>query len=772
MSKRIAILLMALTILIISAHAQGPFLWEADSGLGGITDKVKIGEYLDNLKTHSINGVWVQVELYGEGAVNYKKATLSGLPTAEKFKTGQWADDDFLAYVIAQAKQRGMQVMIKFHGSNHLAWDQHPDWRKLDSKGKETLWSGRLKNFCVNSPYWDKMFFPMLKEIAANYEVDGFYLDTCQVAYETDDSCFCPQCKARFQQESGKALASQPVSSKNWTNPLVKQYAVKRVEWLNKFYEKYRQTIDEAKPGATALLNVSGGYNTYKDTVSGRHAGKYVTHMTPEPVNTPRMWAVVRNRQLEQAGQKPMDENELARENLIPWMSRYGYMEFMVKTMLADGAGKPVLPISRFWFIDDSGMGPLELEKWQIESAIAGGAKGYCFFGYLAGAFATGKTKGSTWEDPKFVEYLKDLTTGPRSKWIADMQPDPRVGVFYDRDADFWTGDYWQRLRSVGGVYAALHYLSKVPVGLIAASEPDADGFGKSGYKLDPASLDKYDIIYVPGLNYVCAEDVQALKAYAERGGQLILMGAIGRHGKFLGEPNLDEAYRILGVSTPGKPEPSGFLVDPAQHPVMMTSSSFTGPMDTSRVSNDKNAALTYEPKYDDGWDVLVWEVNDNGRRPSMLSKEGADNTLVYVNSDMTSDFSVEMRSFLQNMAVVLTGRSTSIMAYEFSREASINTFKSADGMRRYVHILTPNGEKAGAEIRLPPDKDRYPIAGEIIVNGGGPKRIEMLGPDIVEQDKMSAGKMGTALYRVPKLPPGFAMIKIQYEEREMPSAD
>ena len=120
-------------------------IWEADSGLGSITDKAKINSYLDNLTSHSVNGVWVQVELYTAGTVNYKKTTLSKLPTDKKFTTGQWANDDFLSYMISQAKPRGMKVMVKLHGSNHAAWDKHPDWRKLDVNGKPVLWGAVRK---------------------------------------------------------------------------------------------------------------------------------------------------------------------------------------------------------------------------------------------------------------------------------------------------------------------------------------------------------------------------------------------------------------------------------------------------------------------------------------------------------------------------------------------------------------------------------------------------------------------------------------------------
>jgi len=766
-SKRSVFLLAVFTILTISfAHAQGPYLWEADTGLGGITDKVKIGEYLDNLKAHSINGVWVQVELYGEGSVNYKKTTLSGLPTAEKFKTGQWAEDDFLSYVIAQAKQRGMKVMIDFHGSNWAAWDQHPDWRKLDSKGKEIMLGGKIKNFCVNSPYWDKMFFPMLREIAANYDVDGFYLETSQVAYETEDSCFCPQCKARFKAETVKDLPLKPVTNTNWTDPLVKQHAIKRVEWMNKFYEKYRQTIDEAKPGAMALLTVGGGDNSYKDSLSARHAGKYVTYLTPKPENTPRFWALAKTPKLTGDKRLPVDESKLAREEVIPWMSRYGYMEFMVKTMLADGGGKPVLPICRFWLGDRADMGGLEVEKWQIESAIGGGAKGYCFFGYLANALATGKTMNSTWESPAFKQYLKDLTTGPRAQWIADMHPDPRIGIIYDREADFWTADYWKRLRAVGGIYADIQFLKKLPVGLIAASEPDADGFGKTGYKIDVAALKGYDLIYAPGIDWLCKEDLQTLRDYVDKGGRLVIMGGIGHNGKFLGEPLTDEAYQILGVTTSGKPEPSGFLVDPAKHPLFMSPTGFSGPMNTSRVSDDKNGALTYQPKYDKDWNVLVWEVNDNGRRAAIIAKEKAENTIAYLNTDMASDFSVDLRVFVQNMPIVFPVRTTSIQTLDFTLDSSVNSFRSADGLRRYVHVFTPNGEKAGATMRIRPDANMTPVSAEIIINGGEPTPIRIFGPG----EPYAIGQIGQALkgtvnYKLPALPSGFAMIKITYEK-------
>jgi len=761
----------------VPAWATGPLLWSADTGTVALGDKAQVTKYLDDLKAHCVNGIWVQVEMYNDGAVNYTKTTLSGLPTAARFKTGQWADDDYLGYMISEAKKRGMQVMIKFHGSNHAAWDKNPDWRKLDSKGKEVLWSGTLKNFCVNSPYWEKMFFPMVKEIGQNYDVDGFYFDTCQAAYGNSDCCFCPYCKARFEKETGKKLPLKPVDSKNWTDPNVKLYAVKRVEWVNEFCEKYAKTAEEAKPGAIVLLNVSGGYNNYKDTSYSRHMGRYVTFMTPEPVNTPRMYSVVKNAQLVKEKKSPLPDVELAREDVVPDMDRFGYEQFMVKTTLADGAFKPVIPIARNWFTSPSQtMGSTELEISQIETAIHSGAKGWCFFGYLANALQTGKTKGTAWEDPEFIAYLKDLTGGPRSKWLADMRPDCRIGILYDREKSFWNADYWDQLKDIGGLFAFIQYQKKLSVALISTSEPDIPGFGKSGYKLTPEILSKFDLVVAPGLDYASSDDLQALKGYLDNRGKLLIFGAIAGHGKFLGQPAEDEAYRLLGITTASGPEPSGFLVQTAAHPAfVMPGRTLSNTNKPFRYNEDKYAVLSYKPKFGEGWKIMANEYTDSGKRPAFLYKSEAEadpskSVIAYINSDGIRSFSYEVMAILSNLLVFVPARSDMIVPVLFSRDASVNAFASEDGMTRYFHILTPSGEsKAMLRVRAAPDT--FPIKAEIIVNGGDPKPITIsLANRDPKESEMTVALRGNGILKLPAVPPGFVMLRIQYEKRQHPA--
>ncbi len=761
--------IIALTFVLSAvAHAAQPtppFLWEADSTLGGIAGKAELTRYLDNLQARGVNGVWVQVELYSNGTVNYKKTTMSGLPTADKFKTGEWANDDFLSYVIGQARSRGMSVMIKFHGSNHAAWDKNPDWRMVDSNGKEVLWGGTLKNFCVNAPYWDSIFFPMMKEIGAGYDVDGFYLDTCQVAYPNDDTCFCGYCKARFEKETGKKLPLKSVAKANWTDPAVKEYALKRVEWLNGFYEKYGKAVEESKPGAASMLNVSGAYNSYADGVSARHASKYVTYVTPEPVNTPRMYAVSRNKALKQAGEKPANEMQFARTEVAYNMTRFGYLEFLVKTMRGEGAGKPVIPFARQWFTNkESGYtGPVDLEIAQIEAALGGGAKGYCFFGYLGTALETSETSGTAWDNPEYIAYLKSITSGDHAKWLADMQPDSHAAILYDRDASFWNRDYWDQFRSVGGLYSLLQYWRKVPMDLVSSSEPSIPGFAATGYKLTADTLNKYDLIIAPGLDYVTREDLETLKAYVDGGGHLLILGAIGRHGKFLGESISDDAYNILGITTVGDPTPSGFLRPLSKHPAFAGFTP-TGMFGTFRMSNDKNASLTYETKRGEGWEVLADEVTDAGRRASILSRQIRVEGIIrpayitYINSSDVADFSGDMMLTLANLATITATKSADIQATGFSKTSSINMFKSSDGLVRYIHIFTLDGEKGATAVLR--GEGLYPMSAEIMQNG----HVEPLAMDVKPS--------GNCKITLPDLEPYYAIIRIQCRQMERPGSN
>jgi hypothetical protein len=684
------------------ANSLVPYLWEADSTFPSIGGKEKIIEYLDNLKKHSINQIGVQVEIYGNGTVTYKKSTLTHLPVAPRFLSDEWGKEDFLDFVIQEAGKREIGVFIKFHGSNNTTWDNHPDWRKVDFNGKEVLWSGKLKNFCVNSPYWREVFFPMVKEIALHYpKLKGFYLDTCQVMPVTANVCFCKYCRARFENETSKRIPEKLIDENSLLGPIIKLHAIKRVAWCNQFYEQFWNTIKAIRPNAFVLTNMGGGYHNYRDGFYSRHAAKYVTYITPEPVSTPRMYSKVYADKRREAGIANVNESVIAREFLNRGINTYGYNEFMIKTLRAEcGDMKPVIPISRFWFTDGT-MGPPEIEIGTIESGLTGGAKGYWFFGYIGNQLVTGGLTTTLWQDSTYISYLNNIRQGSRAALIAESQSANEIGILYDRDDDFWGGRYWENFAQVGGLYGLLQYQNKFGTDLIATSEPDAQYFGKSGYQLHIDILKRYRVIVVPKWDCVTLRDVKLLRRYVEQGGNLLLFGSLGRYDAFRNVPKGDSIYRKLGIKIAPDSNPAGELMIRKEHPI------FTGlKMKESFTYSTSENMQTYQITATPDYEILAQEKNGDRYRNAILCKKMGKGTIFYFNSSDSKYFGPELSRIIANTIQWLMKNQLPLIAENFSETAIINLFKTPNKNLRYAHIFTVDPER-NVTLKFRTDKEK-----------------------------------------------------------------
>lgn len=721
------------------AQANDPFIWVYDPSVSGLTSSAEVSKYLDDLGAHGARGLFIRFD------------------SSQRKWLGQLA---------SEAKKRGLRVIAVVPVNMDVAWTNNPDWRKKDSKGKDVLLNGTQKTFCPNSPYWENVFFPSLREIAQSIEVDGFYFDISKVAYGSEDACFCARCQTRFREETGKKLPARHVSPETWNDPGVYLHALKRVEWLNNLWERYAQEVEKAKPGALALIGTDTRLDTYKNAVSGRHTSKYSSWVTPLVADSPATYAASQMTALKKSGKSLTNASALAENEIIRSMTRYGYYEFLLKLALGDSGGKRCVPIVRS-LVSAEGQqdkGWVDLEVAQIELAIGAGATGYCFNDSLASMADRSKVAGSVWQNPKFVEYLKGVTTGERAQWIADMRPDSRIAILCNRNALFWEADNSRLLKSVGGMYGLLQYWRKTPVSFILPSEP---GNSESKYKLDPASLSKYDLIIAIGLDYLGREDLLTLRSYLDKGGHLMILGPIGTGAKGARGASLDPAFEILGITTEGPATPSGFFLPATKHPAFTVPGGFTGPMGSFRLNPDKYAAYSYKPKFGDGWEVLAYEVNDEGKRPAIVTKETPTYNIAYVNSDAVAAFGTEMRAILANLVVVTSVRTTSIVPTELSAVASVNTFKGSDGLTRYINIFTPHGE-GETQYRIRTDPNAFPVSGRVILADGSSREIkisqENRAPD---QWEMTIGKTGNGVLKLGPIKPPFATVRLQYERRE-----
>jgi len=146
---------------------------------------------------------------------------------------------------------------------------QHPSWQivgppgsdaadsKLvmtdgwDAPTREVAASQKKHNYiCYTSPY-RQLLYDEIREVLANYEVDGIYFD------QLPGSCYCTWCQAKFKQRYGQAM---PIVANEFfvynsaagLPPLLREF---RDDAVRSFCAGVRQIIDEVRPGTVYAQN-------------------------------------------------------------------------------------------------------------------------------------------------------------------------------------------------------------------------------------------------------------------------------------------------------------------------------------------------------------------------------------------------------------------------------------------------------------------------------------------------------------------------------------
>ncbi len=99
---------------------------------------------------------------------------------------------DLFGQIVQACKKRDIAISAYLNAgiSNEEAL-QHPNWATLDRSGRiqrDPPLTPDVRTMCYNSPYRDHLL-AMIREVAENYPVDGFFLD-CLFSSE----CVCPIC--------------------------------------------------------------------------------------------------------------------------------------------------------------------------------------------------------------------------------------------------------------------------------------------------------------------------------------------------------------------------------------------------------------------------------------------------------------------------------------------------------------------------------------------------------------------------------------------------
>ena len=161
---------------------------------------------------------------------------------------------DALKVVIEAAHARGMKVypwfVVNSDGFNEFSpiTQQHPDWCMVDINGKRVPW---LDPSC---PEARQYVASLVKEIAADYDIDGLSLD--YLRYKEGRFCFCDRCTSAFKEQFGLDAKSAD-DIKNGSLAWAK-WRLWRYRQHNQMAREIRSALREVNPDAEMSAYVWG----------------------------------------------------------------------------------------------------------------------------------------------------------------------------------------------------------------------------------------------------------------------------------------------------------------------------------------------------------------------------------------------------------------------------------------------------------------------------------------------------------------------------------
>ena len=134
---------------------------------------------------------------------------------------------DLLADAIERAHVNGQKVVAYLASiwGNRDLYFAHPDWAQRKADGRVTTWDAEYNSVAMDplSPYRD-YFASIVAEIAANYDVDGFYFDEPSFqSWSASAAC----CRA-FEAEFGLPLPTE----EQWDDPVFQQFLAWRYDQI------------------------------------------------------------------------------------------------------------------------------------------------------------------------------------------------------------------------------------------------------------------------------------------------------------------------------------------------------------------------------------------------------------------------------------------------------------------------------------------------------------------------------------------------------------
>lgn len=424
--------------------------------------------------------------------------------------------EDVFEQTLNGLKERGIRV-VGYYSSlfDNRLFVNHPDWRIRDAQGRDSkqipvypTWGRRAGIVCVNSPYRDLMV-KRLETIGRKYDLDGLFLD--MVSFWTP-ICHCQYCCEKYRREVGTDL---PVEM-NLKDAAYRRFFEWREESVYSFISEVSKGFKEHRPDAALLFN------------------------SPRPQLTLWYGTCLRTAELAEMMSGDPVQRDPSPAALVQACSIWDNMS----------SHHPVrMDIGRFHRGEGQHVG---IRDHEVLSAAAFGCWAFgC--GVLLIDFlnvdGTFYKSAATAVKNVFDEArpLQQYFGGERLRSVA---------VYLSED----TRDYWNEAQSKE---EALWYVSGVsgPFGVFQQEHIPADIITR----LNLDELDQYGLICLPEMLCMRDEEIAQLRAYVERGGNLIASGLTSLGNKWGDRQRNFALADVMGVDYLGETDNNDTytLVDP-----------------------------------------------------------------------------------------------------------------------------------------------------------------------------------------------------------------
>jgi len=152
-----------------------------------------------------------------------------------------------VSWQMGNMPDRGYAVPFRFAGR-----------MMVDKDGKSGDW------LCPSNAANRKYELDAIRELVAKYPIDGFQLD--YIRYPGDEWCFCPTCRANFEEGAGERMS-------DWPKPVLEggKYAARYADWrrnvITSFVVDVRRMMKDVRPEAKLSADVFPVAGSARDSV-------------------------------------------------------------------------------------------------------------------------------------------------------------------------------------------------------------------------------------------------------------------------------------------------------------------------------------------------------------------------------------------------------------------------------------------------------------------------------------------------------------------------